>query len=340
MNYTSNISRLIVVIILLFANLFLQIAFKYSIYDIPISEISFTYLGNIFNFLLSFLIILGAVLLYVIGSGYDDSAFRTILFISITAFISYGVGYIISTADFAPLNSYLLGVPSRKFYLAVIFIINLFIHYYLLAYLWGKVIGRQSGGSSRAFSGAILSLVLTFAFSYFFITSKDYRNKTLQSEQIYDVAVVLGAAVWSNNEPSTIFEGRIKKAHNLSVAGKVRTIQFTGGNAPGEVSEAKAADVYFKSLGGSGSNTVIEQTTSTTAQQVEFTRTKYFMDNKPKRVVIISDDFHLPRAIEMCNFFNIDVMGLASDYNLKIEKLLYYRTRESIALVLFWLFGI
>jgi vancomycin permeability regulator SanA len=69
-------------------------------------------------------------------------------------------------------------------------------------------------------------------------------------------------------------------------------------------------------------------------------RDSYFTGKIPLRVVIISDDFHLPRTIEMCRFFNINTDGLASDYNLSLEKLLYYRIRESFALVLFWLFGV
>jgi vancomycin permeability regulator SanA len=247
---------------------------------------------------------------------------------------------LIATADFEPLNAYVLGLPSRKLYLAIIFIINLFNHYYLLAYIWGNILGRQSSGAGKAFSGAVLALTLTLGFSYYFITSSDYRNRQIQTIPRYDAAVVLGAAVWSNNQPSTIFEGRIKKVHQLSSVGKVGTVQFTGGNAPGEISEALAASNYYNSLGATGSRLEIEEQTSTTAQQVEFTRNKYFRQERPVRVVLISDDFHLPRALEMCRFFNIDSKGIASDYRLSLEKLLYYRLRESIALVLFWLFGI
>lgn len=332
--------RLFIVLLLLLSNLVLQILFKYSLNDIPFSEISFTYLGNIFSVLLSLLVVLGAVILYSLSKGYDKRAYSTIIFITTLAILSYGFGYLISNVDFAPLNSYVLGTPSRKFYLALIFVINLFTQYYLLAYIWGNIIGRQSSGSGKAFSGALLALFLTFVFSYFYITSKDFRNKNNNSIPYYDVAVVLGAAVWSNNQPSTIFEGRIKKVHALSTAGKVRKIQFTGGSAPGEISEAKAAENFYNSLGGSGSYVSIEEETSTTSQQVQLIREEFSGGARPQSVVIISDDFHLPRTIEMCRFFNVDADGLASDYVLSVEKLLYYRIRESFALVLFWLFGI
>lgn len=332
--------QLIIALFLLLTNLVLQILFKYSLYDISFSEINFTYLGNIFSVLLSFLIIIGASILYSLNRGYDGRAYSTIILITILAIFSYGLGHVITHVEFEPLNSYILGTPSRKFYLAVLFVINLFTQFYLLAYIWGNIIGRQSSGTGKAFSGAMLALFLSFLFGYFYITSQDFRNRDNKTIPHYDVAVVLGAAVWSNNEPSTIFEGRIKKAYSLSTAGKVRKIQFTGGSAPGEISEAKAAEKYFKSLGGGGSFVSIEEKTSTTAQQVEMIRDSYFTGKIPQRVVIISDDFHLPRTIEMCRFFNIKTDGLASDYNLSLEKLLYYRIRESFALVLFWLFGV
>jgi len=332
--------RLFIVLFLLISNLFLQILFKYSLYDIPFSEINFAYLGNIFSIMLSILLIIGSTLLYTFSRGFDKKAYSTIIFITVLAILSYGLGYLISTSQFESLNSYILGTPSRKFYLALIFIINLFTQYYLLAYLWGNLVGRQSSGTGKAFSGAVLALFLTFVFSYFYIISENYRNKDEYKIKSYDVAVVLGAAVWSNNQPSTIFKGRIKKVHKLSEAGKVRKIQFTGGNAPGEISEAKAGENYFNSLGAANSVVLIEEETSTTSQQIELLRNEYSNGRVPQKVVIISDDFHLPRAIEMCRFFNVDADGLASDSILSLEKLLYYRIRESFALVLFWLFGV
>jgi len=340
LNDSSNILRFNIVLFLLSANLLLQIAFKYSLYDIPITEINFGYLGNIFNLLLSSLLILGAILLYILGGGYDNKVFSVVLFTMILSLSSYLIGYVISNVEFEALNSYLLGVPSRKFYLSVIFIINLFVHYYLLSYIWSSILGRQSGGHVKAFSGSIFAITLTLIFTYVFITSPNYKIKEQNINQQFDVAVVLGAAVWSNNKPSPIFEGRIKKVHKLSQINRVKTVQFTGGNAPGELSEAKVASEYFKSLGHTGVRVLIEEESSTTAEQIEFTRNNFFSTKEPVGLVIISDNFHLPRALEMCTFFNIKAAGYASDYNQNLEKLLYYRLRESIALVLFWLFGI
>lgn len=341
MGSSGNIARFLFVLSLLLVNLLGQIYFKYSIYEIPLSEINFFYLGNIFNILLSLLIILGAIILYVFNSGYElreFSVFTTILILTIS---SYFIGYVLVTANYKPLNSYILGLPSRRVYLAIIFLVNLSLHYYMLAYIWGILLGRQSSGSIKAMSGSFLAIGLTLGFAYYFISSQDYHNKDYKTLPRYDNAVVLGAAVWSNNKPSTIFEERIKKVYNVAMKGKVRNIQLTGGNAPGELSEAQAAKNYLKSLGLTGAYITIEEETSTTSQQIEFIREKYFNNSLMKQsIVIISDDFHLPRALEMSKFFNLELNGLASDYKLSLDKLLYYRARESIALVLFWLFGI
>ena len=330
-----------IVLFLLAANLVGQFFFKYSIYDIPLQEINLVYLGNIFNILLSLLIGFSIFLFYILNRGFDRKEFSFLITVLIFAIVTYFLGYILIKADYDPLNSYIFGLPSRRVYLALLFITNLFFHFYMLAYMWGMIIGRQGAGSLRAFGGAVLAISLTLGFTYYFISSKDYRQIEYRSIPYYDVAVVLGAAVWSNNEPSTIFEGRIKKVYELAKTGKVRKIQLTGGNAPGELSEAEAAKIYLNKLGVSGAFIDIEEETSTTSQQIEFLRDQYSKTiERGQRVVIISDNFHLPRALEMSKFFQVNLNGLASNYELSLDKLLYYRLRESVALLLFWLFGI
>ena len=275
MNNSSNISRLFIVLFLIGANLLSQLYFKYSIYSIPLSEINFLYLGNIFNFLLTILILIGAVILYLFNRGYEKREFSFIVTILLFAIISYVLGYVLAKADYEPLNSYLFGLPSRRVYLAIIFLVNLYLQYYLLAFIWGTIVGRQSSSSLKAFSGAVLALSLTLGFSYYFVSSKDYRINDFRSIKHYDTAVVLGAAVWSNNKPSTIFEGRIKKVAQLYKEAKVRSIQLTGGNAPGEISEAQAAKNYLASIGYKGKYILIEEKTSTTSQQIEFVQNKF-----------------------------------------------------------------
>ena len=84
----------------------------------------------------------------------------------------------------------------------------------------------------------------------------------------------------------------------------------------------------------------IEETTTTTTEQIKFIKKNLVKIQGNYSVIIISDQFHLTRVLEICKFFDVKAIGIASDYSLKWERLLYYRFRESIALLFFWLFAI
>ena len=120
---------------------------------------------------------------------------------------------------------------------------------------------------------------------------------------------------------------------------RIFKIQLTGSNAPGEISEARTAYNYGLNLGIKKHLMLIEENTTTTTEQILFIKNQ-FPRSHGTTVLIISDQFHLTRALEICKFYNVKGVAVASDYDLVWKKLLYYRFRESVALLLFWLFAI
>jgi len=185
---------------------------------------------------------------------------------------------------------------------------------------------------------AFISIVLVL-FSFFYSVLKKHGEDSFKKGE-YTTGVVLGAAVWQGNKPSTLFEGRIKKAYELYNAGIINRIQLTGSNAPGEKSEAKTARDYLKKLGIENKDLLIEEKSSNTAEQIAYLKENLKKDTSLGKVIIISDEFHLVRALEICRFFDINAESSASEYNITSDKLLYYRLRESAALLLFWLFAV
>ncbi len=181
--------------------------------------------------------------------------------------------------------------------------------------------------------------VMVFVGVFIFTTVQEFKTVG-QKPGTNNIGVVLGAAVWSHDQPSPIFKGRIEKANKLFRNKQIYKIQLCGGNAPGEVSEAKAAFNYAQYLGINKLSLQIEEKTSTTAEQVKFIRDNLSPNLKINRVFIISDQFHLARVMEMSKFFGVKAVGVQSDYHLNWEKLLYYRLRETIALINFWIFAL
>jgi vancomycin permeability regulator SanA len=237
-------------------------------------------------------------------------------------------------------HGYIFGFQQKKIFYGVLFLASLSLQLYLIQMIWGYFLGTKSFIFAHSFvmvAVYIISAILIAFLSSIIFTSGGNSNN---SNKKYDVAVVLGAAVWSNNEPSPIFEARIEKAKELYIQGRVDKIQLTGSNAPGEISEAGAAFNLLRNFGIDKDFLIIEEKTSTTSEQIKFIKDNLINKNEHKKVVIISDAFHLIRIKEMCKFYGVEADVIASEYQLNWGIYLFYIFRDSISLLLFWIFAI
>ena len=60
---------------------------------------------------------------------------------------------------------------------------------------------------------------------------------------------------------------------------------------------------------------------------------------KMRKIVIVSDGWHLPRALLMCKWSNVKADGFASRYRMSFQAELFNRFRESAGLQAYMLFG-
>lgn len=113
-----------------------------------------------------------------------------------------------------------------------------------------------------------------------------------------DAAVVLGAAVWTN-EVSPVFRERINHAIDLYRKGQVRKLIFTGGQGnPGEPTESAAARQYAVESGVPLNDILIEEKSHTTYENILYA--KQLADaHGIKKVLIVSDPLHMKRAMTM-----------------------------------------
>lgn len=155
----------------------------------------------------------------------------------------------------------------------------------------------------------------------------------------YDAAVILGAAVWSKDRPSPVLRERIKTGNDLLKNGTVQFLVLTGGNAPHELPEAEVARRELMKRGADPTRIVLETHTRSTVEQVLFIRNQLLKQGWTS-FIIVSDQFHLKRALEICAFNGIDARGVSSESPLGPQNLAIYHLRESAALILYWTFGI
>jgi len=156
----------------------------------------------------------------------------------------------------------------------------------------------------------------------------------------FDAGVILGAAVWSGDRPSPVLRERINTGYNLLRNGVVQFLVLTGSNAPNEMAEGDVARRELVKLGVDPTRIVVETHTSSTLEQILYLRDQIKTRQGWGSFIIISDQFHLKRALEICQFNDIDAVGVSSESPLGPQNLVFHHAREGAALVLYWLFGI
>jgi vancomycin permeability regulator SanA len=184
-------------------------------------------------------------------------------------------------------------------------------------------------------------MVMILLFSNFYIVFRESEfEENLQNDRREKILVVLGAAVWSDNKPSPILAARVNKASEITKNFSINKLYFTGGSAPGELTEAEVALNYFQQLNPEFVKIEIETSTKSTNEQIQFIKNQVIALHPNSEIVVISDSFHLVRIKEISNFHKIDIKTIASDLTMNFSANLYNRLRESLALSVFWLFSI
>jgi vancomycin permeability regulator SanA len=313
---------------------------KYTSNNLSLQNFSFEKTGNFLSMTQFVFYLIVCILIFFDKKRDYSSHLKILLFLSIIAIIPLVVIFFIYKLNFIFSNDYLLGYPVKKIVPLILFIINqsvfifilfmlfyLYLDFKLLAYLY----------SLLSFIAVVVFYIL-FAFILTFLI--DDSDVYIGGEK-FDYGIILGAAVWSGDKPSPIFTNRIDKGAELFLKNLISKIHLTGGNAPGELSEAKAAYNYLVSKYFiDESKILIEEETSTTNEQIKYFKINFNQKNPKPKLLFISDNFHLRRISEMSDFYNLNAKVVASGYNLNLRKSLYYRLRDSIGLVLFWFFAI
>jgi uncharacterized SAM-binding protein YcdF (DUF218 family) len=147
--------------------------------------------------------------------------------------------------------------------------------------------------------GKILSVILSTAIlAAGLLALRIYSFGNTSSDARADAAVVLGAAVWTN-QVSPVFKERINHAVNLYRIGQVRKLIFTGGQGnPGEPTESAAARDYALQSGVAASDILIEEKSHNTYENILYA--KQLADTHGiNKVLIVSDPLHMKRAMAM-----------------------------------------
>ncbi len=177
----------------------------------------------------------------------------------------------------------------------------------------------------------ILILIAILGFIYVHYQVHNYDHRIITSINELDtsqwppprVAVVFGASVFGNGELSPVLEDRVDTAIELYRARKVDKILVSGDNRHPSYNEPKAMQEYLISHAVAPRDVLVDFGGRSTYDTCLRAKQVFGLN----RAVLVSQGFHLPRALYIANELGIDSVGMAGDLRLK-KKIDYQNVRE------------
>lgn len=147
------------------------------------------------------------------------------------------------------------------------------------------------------------------------------------------VAIVFGAGYWSNGVLSLILRERLDAAIELYEMGRVEKLLFSGDNPIADYNEPEKMLEYALAQGIPRDAIVLDYAGRRTYDTCYRARDIFELGH----ATLVTQAYHLPRAIETCSALGLDVVGYAANrYEHRGYYLILYRVREIPALWRAW----
>ena len=122
-------------------------------------------------------------------------------------------------------------------------------------------------------------------------------------------AIVFGAGLLRDGSPTAVLRDRVQQAANLYFARKVEKLLMSGDNSYVEYNEPQAMREYALSLGVPDADIVLDYAGRRTYDTCYRARAIFGLD----QAILVTQQFHLPRAIFLCNMLGVDGVGVDAD---------------------------
>lgn len=162
------------------------------------------------------------------------------------------------------------------------------------------------------------------------VTGVCARGKVYAASEIQTrrVAIVFGAGLWRDGSPTPILIDRVTAAANLFFAGKVEKLLMSGDNRFVDYNEPEAMRQLALSLGVPDDAVVLDYAGRRTYDTCYRAQAIFGVTE----AILVTQAFHMPRAIYLCNHLGVDSLGVESDLRLyRKSSMLTWNLRELLA---------
>jgi len=174
----------------------------------------------------------------------------------------------------------------------------------------------------------IAAVLLPVATSYYVMASTQDRIITLDEAagMNADTILVLGARVWDNGQPSGILKDRINTGVDLYEAGASDRLLMSGDHGQDEYDEVNAMKDYAIEKGVAPAVIFMDHAGFSTYESLYRARDVF----QVKTVVIVSQQYHLYRALYIARALGLDAYGVSCDTR-EYNAYLLFDVRETLA---------
>lgn len=176
-------------------------------------------------------------------------------------------------------------------------------------------------------AGATMTaMILDVQFRYI---GKLYRS--FEEIQIAPSAVILGASVKRNGDPSPALRDRMLVAQSLYERGLVENLLITGDDGQYHINEIKTMRDFLLAAGVPAEHILEDGHGYRTYESCKRALEVFGI----KKAIIVTQRFHIGRALYLCNQLGIDASGATSDLT-GYDRVVFFTLRDMAASVQAW----
>jgi SanA protein len=189
----------------------------------------------------------------------------------------------------------------------------------ILRFLWRLLLSLGVLG----LSGVLLPRLITSIYSL----NRIYQKEDAPQKRL---AIVFGAGLRRDGTPTAILRDRVETAARLYFDGKVEKLLMSGDNRFEYYNEPESMRQYALELGVPGDAIALDYAGRRTYDTCYRAKTVFQVDS----ALLVTQKFHLPRALFLCNALGLDAQGVEANNNqYRKGSLLIWNFREQLATV-------
>lgn len=181
----------------------------------------------------------------------------------------------------------------------------------------------------------ILGIVALLVFAGSRLVTQIYassRTYSVETAPSAPVAIVFGAGLHWDGTPTAVLRDRIQTATELYFSGRVQVLLMSGDNRFVDYNEPGAMRAYAISLGVPEEAIVLDYAGRRTYDTC-FRASQIF---GVSQAILVTQDYHLPRALFTCNMLGLQAVGVPADQRIYSAHIMWQIRELPATVVALW----